>query len=111
MLSVNSFLEIYELVDEFVSKETETFKFRFLMQSLYDEKFRKDLLQMPKSVQASDTPDAIEEKFMHMRNLCVKELKKAENAAKEEKRMDYMLRALAYFCLLETFNENSSFSE
>lgn len=111
MFTVQEFKKFYNLVDGFVSKETETFKFRFLMQSLYDHRFKEEFEHLIETVHASNSPKLIDEQFEYMRRLCVEKTNMAENEVNEEKKMDYSLSALAYFCLLESFNENSIFSQ
>ena len=111
MFSVNEFKKFYQLVDGFVSDEAETFKFRFLLQALYDCKFKQDVEWFIEKMHATDSSEVVEENFINMRKLCVEKIKNAERETDEDKRMDCYLGALAYFCLLEAFNENSAFSE
>ena len=111
MFTVEKFKKFYELVDRFVSKETETFKFRFLMQSLSDYSFKEDFEHLIETVRASNSPKLIDEQFEYMRKLCVEKINMAESEVNETRKMEYLLSALAYFCLLESFNENSIFSQ
>ena len=111
MFTVEKFKKFYELVDRFVSKETETFKFRFLMQSLFDYSFKEDFEHLIETVRASNSPKLIDEQFEYMRKLCVEKINMAESEVNETRKMEYLLSALAYFCLLESFNENSIFSQ
>ena len=110
-LKIDEFKEFYRLIDKFVSKEAETFKFRFLMEAIYDRQFKEYTENMIKSMSESLEPEIIEKKLEDIREKCIDKLKRFVKEKSKEKKIDYMLSGLAYFCLLEAFNENSSFSE
>ena len=108
---VNEFKKFFRLIDSFVSKEAETFKFRFLMESIYDPEFKEYVENLIKIITISASPELIDKKFRDVREKCIEKIEKSKTENVEKKKMDYILSGLAYFCLLEAFNENSSFSE
>lgn len=110
-VSIGKFKIFKEKVDNFVTKEADTFYFRFLMESIYDTNFMIEVSNIIDYVSEERTATEIEELFRMLREKTEKQFQIRDEQSNAKEKVDYSLRGLAYFCLLEALNENSVFSE
>ncbi len=110
-VSIEKFKRFKEKVDNFVTKEADTFYFRFLMESIYDPSFMIEVSNIIDYVSEERTATEIEELFKMLRCKAEKQFQIRDEQTDSKARVDYSLRGLAYFCLVEALNENSIFSE
>lgn len=108
--TIVNFLNFKKDLELFITKEAEIFKFRFLMESIHNESFMTEVLEIIQYVSQDLTSEQIEVLFTSLRNKSIEANKHALGESDPEKRMEFHLLNLAYFSLLETLNENSSFS-
>lgn len=97
-------------LDNFITKEAETFYFRFLMEGIINESFMKEVSSIIDYVSNDISAKQINDLFLYLRDKTVIARENAEAETDPEKKMDLYLLCLSYFCLLEALNENSSFS-
>lgn len=110
-VSIEEFKKFKEKVDNFITKEADTFYFRFLMESIYDSDFMTEVSNIIDYVGEERTAIEIEELFKMLRCKAEKQFQIRDEQSDAKTRVDYSLRGLAYFCLVEALNENSVFSE
>lgn len=110
-VSVEEFKRFKEKVDNFITKEADTFYFRNLMESIHDPSYMREVDKIIDYVSEERTADEIEELFSMLRSKGEQQFVIRDSASTHEDRLNYSLRGLAYFCLVEALNENSSFSE
>lgn len=110
-VNIEEFKRFKDKVDNFVTKEADTFYFRFLMESIYDPNFMTEVSNIIDYVSTERTATEIEELFKMLRCKAEKQFQIRDEQSDSKAREDYSLRGLAYFCLVEALNENSVFSE
>ena len=110
-VSVEDFKLFKEKVDNFITKDAETFYFRNLMEAIHDSDYMNEVNSIIEYVSKERTAKEIDELFQRLRAKTEGQFKLRDKAEEYEKKVNYSLRGLAYFCLVEALNENSSFSE
>ena len=110
-VSVEDFKLFKEKVDNFITKDAETFYFRNLMEAIHDSDYMNEVNSIIEYVSKERTAKEIDELFQMLRAKTEGQFKLRDKAEEYEKKVNYSLRGLAYFCLVEALNENSSFSE
>lgn len=110
-VSVEDFKLFKEKVDNFITKDAETFYFRNLMEAIHDSDYMNEVTSIMEYVSKERTAKEIDELFQMLRAKAEGQFKLRDRTEEYEKKVDYSLRGLAYFCLVEALNENSSFSE
>ena len=81
------------------------------MESIHNSSYMYELNNVIDYVSENRTPQEIEELFEMLRSKAESEFVKRDNCKDKGERVNYALSGLAYFCLTEALNENSSFSE
>lgn len=110
-VSVEEFKRFKKKVDDFITKEADTFYFRNLMESIHDPSYMREVDKIIDYVSEERTAEEIENLFQMLRSKGEKQFVIRDKATTHEEILNYSLRGLAYFCLVEALNENSSFSE
>lgn len=110
-VSVEEFKKFKEKVDNFITKEADTFYFRNLMESIHDPSYMKEVDRIIDYVNGKRTAEEIEKLFQMLRSKGESQFVIRDKATTHDDILNYSLRGLAYFCLVEALNENSSFSE
>jgi probable phosphoenolpyruvate synthase len=110
-VSVEEFKKFKEKVDNFITKEADTFYFRNLMESIHDPSYMKEVNRIIDYVNGKRTAEEIEKLFQMLRSKGESQFVIRDKATTHDDILNYSLRGLAYFCLVEALNENSSFSE
>ena len=110
-VSVEDFKLFKEKVDNFITKDAETFYFRNLMEAIHDSDYMNEVNSIIEYVSKERTAKEIDELFQMLRAKTEGQFKLRDKAEEYEKKVNYSLRGLAYFCLVEALNENSSFTE
>ena len=110
-VSIEEFKRFKEKVANFITKEAETFYFRNLMESIHDPSYMREVDKIIDYVSEERTAEEIEALFQMLRRKGEEQFVIRDNSTTHEDILNYSLRGLAYFCLVEALNENSSFSE
>lgn len=110
-VTLQDFKNYKERVASFITKEADTFYFRFLMEAIYDHNFMHEVISIMDYVEQERTAEEIEVLFQNLREKCEKQFQIRDGETDKVARVDYSLRGLAYFCMVEALNENSIFSE
>ena len=110
-VSVEDFKLFKEKVDNFITKDAETFYFRNLMEAIHDSDYMNEVNSIIEYVSKERTAKEIDELFQMLRAKAEGQFKLRDKTEEYDKKVNYSLRGLAYFCLVEALNENSSFSE
>lgn len=110
-VSVKEFKKFKKKVDNFITKEADTFYFRNLMESIHDPSYMKEVDKIIDYVNGKRTAEEIEKLFQMLRSKGESQFVIRDKATTHDDILNYSLRGLAYFCLVEALNENSSFSE
>lgn len=110
-VSLEDFKCYKEKVNNFITKDAETFYFRNLMEAIHDSNYMHEVNSIMEYVSKERTAKEIDELFQMLRAKAEIQFKLRDNEEEYEKKVNYSLRGLAYFCLVEALNENSSFSE
>ena len=110
-VNVEDFKIFKEKMDHFITKDAETFYFRNLMESIHDSNYMHEVDSVIEYVSQERTAKEIDKLFQTLRAKAEKQFTLRDETGDYEKKIDYSLRGLAYFCLVEALNENSSFSE
>lgn len=110
-VSLEDFKCYKDKVNNFITKDAETFYFRNLMEAIHDSNYMHEVNSIMEYVNKERTAKEIDELFQMLRAKAEIQFKLRDNEEEYEKKVNYSLRGLAYFCLVEALNENSSFSE
>ena len=81
------------------------------MEAIHDSDYMNEVNSIIEYVSKERTAKEIDELFQMLRAKTEGQFKLRDKAEEYEKKVNYSLRGLAYFCLVEALNENSSFSE
>ena len=110
-VSVVEFKRFKKKVDDFIGKRADSFYFRNLMESIHNASYMREVDKIIDYVSEERTAEEIENLFQMLRSKGEKQFVIRDKATTHEEILNYSLRGLAYFCLVEALNENSSFSE
>lgn len=110
-VSVEEFKIFKERVNNFITKDAETFYFRNLMEAIHDSDYMNEVNSIIEYVGKERTAKEIDELFQMLRAKAEGIFKLSDKTDEYGKKINYSLRGLAYFCLAEALNENSLFSE
>lgn len=110
-ISVEDFKLFKEKMGNFITKDAETFYFRNLMEAIHDSEYMHEVNSIMEYVEKERTAKEIDQLFQMLRAKAERQFKLRDKTEEYEKKVNYSLRGLAYFCLVEALNENSSFSE
>ena len=110
-ITIEEFKKFKEKVKEFITDDAETFYYRFLMESIHNPNFMVKVNKIIDYVSRDRSAHEIEELFNILRAEGEQKFINADKATDEITKVNENLSGLAYFCLVEALNENSSFSE
>lgn len=109
MISLSKFKEYKKVLEREINKKT--FRTRLLFEAINDEDFATEVLGYFKELAGNISSFELEEIYSKIRRKTIKSYEMAKAATTLKQRINFCLRSLAYFYLLECLDEYSLVSD